>query len=391
MAGTTADKLNYLSSTKDVLKSGLIDIGCPVVESTTFREMAQMVGDGISKGNFTDNNAVLVDTGRLADFTNALTIKGMCYGAGYWVAIANDSSSRVYCIYSTNITGPWTLRMIASDAIDVYGLTYAGGYFWSGAESAVSHNSVCIIRFTVSQMTSGQWSGFTHSGYSYYDVASDGTNAVGVGFSTIHSCSAWFYTSGPNRTEYYGSGVTKQLIKVCVYKGRPVCITSDGYYTTFASMTPTGVPALSQIASGFTSKCIAVMGDYLVVAGTKSDGTYICYTNSSPGNSMSWTAKKIMPDMVTPLALAYADGQCVLAYQTNSGICFASAKTVTEEWITTVAPAKGLDGCTSGIVESGNSLIGIAAGRSDGCRAGEVIKSYGLIASGGWGDISDLY
>lgn len=43
--GTTADKLAYLSATKDTLKANLTAKGVEVPEGTTFRQMAEMVGE----------------------------------------------------------------------------------------------------------------------------------------------------------------------------------------------------------------------------------------------------------------------------------------------------------------------------------------------------------
>ena len=43
--GTTADKLAYLSATKDTLKANLTAKGVEVPEGTTFRRMAEMVGE----------------------------------------------------------------------------------------------------------------------------------------------------------------------------------------------------------------------------------------------------------------------------------------------------------------------------------------------------------
>ena len=43
--GTTADKLAYLSATKDTLKASLTGKGVEVPEGTTFRRMAEMVGE----------------------------------------------------------------------------------------------------------------------------------------------------------------------------------------------------------------------------------------------------------------------------------------------------------------------------------------------------------
>lgn len=331
-------------------------------------------------GSFTSNNAVVSDTGSLSTISQGLTIKGMCYGGGYWVAIANDSGKQVHCIYAASLNGPWTARLISLEAFDVYGLTYADGYFWSGVESSVSYNSMSIIRFTASQMISGQWFGFTHSGYSYYDVASDGTNAVGVGYSTSHSCSAWFHTSGSNRTEHYGSGTTKQLKKVCIYNSKPICITNDGYYMYFNSMTPTTIPFAIQIDSGLTTYCVAEMGDYVVVAGTKSDGTYLYYSNITVGN-LTWSSKKLLPKSVTPMNLAYVSGQCVLLYKDGSNLCIASAKTANGDWLIPDISANGLSGYTNGTLDAGNNQIGVAANGSSNCKVGNIQAMHGLIVA----------
>lgn len=331
-------------------------------------------------GSFTSNNAVVSDAGNLSTVSQGLTIKGMCYGGGYWVAIANNSGKQVYAIYATSLTGPWTAKRIASKQIVVYGIAYAGGYYFVGADDSQSQDSINGLRFSPSNMTSGTCSALTHSGYRYYDVVSNGTNSVGVGYSSSHACSAWFYTSGSSRSEYYGSGIKKQLKKVCLYNSKPVCITGDGYYTYFSSMTPTGIPAAIQIASGLTTYCIAEMGDYLVVAGTKSDGTYLYYSNGNAG-SLSWTSRKLLSKVVTPLELAYVSGQCVLLYKDGSNLCLASAKTANGDWLIPDAAANGLSGYTNGTVEAGNNQIGVAANGSSNCKVGNIQAMHGLIVA----------
>ena len=285
-------------------------------------------------GSFTSNNAVVSDAGNLSTVSQGLTIKGMCYGGGYWVAIANNSGKQVYAIYATSLTGPWTAKMIASKQIVVSGIAYAGGYYFTGGDESQSQDHINILRFSPSDMVAGKATAFVHDGYSYYDIASDGTNAVGVGYSFSRSCSAWFYTSGSSKQEYYGSNVKKVLKKVCLYNSKPVCITEDGYYSYFSSMvTSEGISNAIQIASGLTTYCVAEMGDYLVVAGTKSDGTYLYYSNGNAG-SLSWSSKKLLSKVVTPLELAYVSGNCVLLYKDGSNLCFASAKTANGDWRT---------------------------------------------------------
>lgn len=331
-------------------------------------------------GSFEANNAVVADTGNLSAVSQGLTIKGMCYGGGYWVAIANNSGKQVYAIYATSLTGPWTAKRIASKQIVVNGIAYSGGYYFSGADDSQSQDSINGLRFSPSNMTSGTSTAFTHSGYRYNDVVSDGTNSVGVGYSSSHSCSAWFYTSGSSRSEYYGSGVAKQLQKVCLYKSKPVCITEDGYYTYFSSMTPTSILSAIQIASGLATYCIAEMGDYLVVAGTKSDGTYLYYANGTAG-SLSWTSRKLLSKVVTPLELAYVSGLCVLLYEDDGNLCLAAAKTANGNWLLPDAASNGLSGYTNGTMEAGNNQIGFAANQSANCKLGNVQAMHGFIVS----------
>lgn len=322
-------------------------------------------------GSFEANNAVVADTGNLSTVSNGLTIKGMCYGGGYWVAIANDSGKRVYAIYATSLTGSWTAKMIASKQIVVNGIAYAGGYFFCGADDAQSQQSINGVMFSPSNMTSGTSSAFTHAGYRYLDVVSNGTNSVGVGYSSSHACCAWFYTNGSSRNEYYGSSIKKEFKRVCIYKSKPVCITGDGYYAYFTSMTPTGINAAKQIASGLTTYCIADLGGYLTVAGTKSDGTYLYYSNGTAG-SLTWSSKKLLPKAVTPMDLAYVSGQCVLLYKDGSNLCIASAKTANGYWLIPDTAANGLSGYTNGTLDAGNNQIGVAASGSSNCKVGNI-------------------
>lgn len=322
-------------------------------------------------GSFEANNAVVADTGNLSTVSQGLTIKGMCYGGGYWVAIANNSGKQVYAIYATSLTGPWTAKMIASKQIVVNGIAYAGGYFFCGADDAQSQQSINGVRFSPSNMTSGTSSAFTHAGYRYLDVVSNGTNSVGVGYSSSHACCAWFYTNGSARNEYYGSGIKKEFKRVCIYQSKPVCITGDGYYASFTSMTPTGINAAKQIASGLTTYCIADLGGYLTVAGTKSDGTYLYYSNGT-AESLTWSSKKLLPKSVTPMDLAYVSGQCVLLYKDGSNLCIASAKTANGYWLIPDTAANGLSGYTNGTLDAGNNQIGVAASGSSNCKVGNI-------------------
>jgi hypothetical protein len=97
--------------------------------------------------------------------------------------------------------------------------------------------------------------------------------------------------------------------------------------------------------SGLTWHCIASMGDFLVVAGTRSDGTYIYYTKNDATDINTWTrvnwaCQKISSTVYNPEALAYVNGKCVLAYEYNGSMYFATATSPDQYWTLSSSPAQ---------------------------------------------------
>jgi hypothetical protein len=206
---------------------------------------------------------------------------------------------------------------------------------------------------------------FSYSGYyttwtnnkTYTDaVTIDGTGWVMMGTTTTGKT----YGEGLfNHTTQ--SSLTRGYYRCCVYNSYPIGISYDGYYTYKSSMAETDVVGEYQIAASFTSKVVAQLGDYLVVAGTKSDGTYLYYAKGTPG-SLSFTGRKIMTKAVTPIGLMYANGLYVMAYTDGSNLRFWAAESLTDSYNNVSGIKVGsLDGMTGvGVLGNGTELLAVA-------------------------------
>ena len=160
-----------------------------------------------------------------------------------------------------------------------------------------------------------------------------------------------------------------------MYKTYPIAISSDGYYTYKTSISNTSVSGEFQIASGFNSAVCAQMGDYLVVAGTKSDGTYLYYSNGTPG-SMTFMASKILSTQVTPIGLAYANGLYVMAYMENNVLRFYTTESLGNSHGITNLTATAIKNNTGvALVANGNNMAVLTAG------GGNPIVGYYTVAN----------
>ena len=251
-----------------------------------------------------------------------ITIKCMTYYGGYWLALGNDSNVDLYKLYTSSPTSAWTAVKIASSRnYPATGIACDGTNVWVSLDTGGYKNRMILYqtlaKFKSSNTTINYYA--NASLYLHDAVAYNGRMWL-VGQNTSGEAATCMNTSdgGNSIVDIMHGSVAKPLIKCCMYNAYPVAITADGYYTYKASITDTSVNGLFQIASGFTSKCVAQMGDYLCVAGTKSDGTYLYYAKGIPG-SLTWSYIKISSSVVTPIGLAYVNGLYVMVYIDTDG------------------------------------------------------------------------
>lgn len=271
-----------------------------------------------------------------------ITIKCMTYYGGYWLALGNDNNGDLYKLYTSSPTSAWaTVKMASSRNYPATGIACDGTNVWFSLGSGVYSNRIILYQ-TLANFKSSNTSMtyFANASIYLHDAVAYNNRVWLVGQNTSGTAATYMNKSnGGNSVSFYTHGsVAKPLIKCCMYNTYPVAITADGYYTYKASITDTSVNGLFQIASGFTSKCVAQMWDYLCVAGTKSDGTYLYYAKGTPG-SIAWSYIKISSSVLTPVGLAYVNGLYVIVYIDTDG--------KTRYWCSTDLSRKGVCGIDS--------------------------------------------
>ena len=271
-----------------------------------------------------------------------ITIKCMTYYGGYWLALGNDASGDLYKLYTSSPTSAWTtVKMANSRNYPATGIACDGTNVWCSLGSGVYKNRIILYQ-TLANFKSNNTSMnyFADASIYLHDAVAYNGRVWLVGQNTSGTAATYVNTASGGTTVqgYMYSSVAKPLIKCCMYNAYPVAITADGYYIYKASITDTTVNGLFQIASGFTSKCVAQMGDYLCVAGTKSDGTYLYYAKGTPG-SLTWSYIKINSSVLTPVGLAYVNGLYVIVYIDTDG--------KTRYWCSTDLSRKGVCGIDS--------------------------------------------
>lgn len=294
----------------------------------------------------------------------------------YWFVGGENSSHDGYVAFSTNLVN-WTIRRTGQDATKKFPVN-ALAYYPSSDTLYVfgdsnSYEGRCVICF----------SNFINSApESYTYFSEDGSNITSAVQSDHYVWAVrgdnltWFIDLSNNTARWYSHGsISHGYRKTCMYKSYPIAISNDGYYTYKSSISSPTVNGEFQIASGFNSAVCAQMGDYLVVAGTKSDGTYLYYSNGTPG-SMIFTASKILSTQVTPIGLAYANGLYVMAYMENNVLRFYATESFGNSHGITNLTATAIKNNTGvALVANGNDMAVLTAG------GGKPIVGYYTVAN----------
>lgn len=308
-----------------------------LLSKVTVNPMPEILAEG-----WVSKHKVILSGGTRTANSLDITIKCMTYYGGYWLALGNDANGDLYKLYTASPTTAWTaVKMANSRNYPATGIACDGTNVWFSLDTGVYKNRMVLYQ-TLANFKSNNTSMnyFADASIYFHDVVAYNGRVWLVGQNTSGTAAIYMNTaSGGTTVEgYIYNSVAKPLIKCCMYNAYPVAITADGYYTYKASITDTSINGLFQIASGFTSKCVAQMGDYLCVAGTKSDGTYLYYAKGTPG-SLTWSYIKISSSVITPVGLAYVNGLYVMVYIDTDG--------KTRYWCSTDLSRKGVCGIDS--------------------------------------------
>lgn len=252
----------------------------------------------------------------------SLTVRDLQYFNGYYIGVANDSAGDMYKLYSPANTGAFTAvkagtsrnypaRAIAYDGTNIWVALSSGGY---------SNRRILRQSFADFVSTSTALYSYTDSGRYFHDAVSHGGRVWIVGQTTDGAAASFMNTAdgGTSGTYYTHTSFDKPLVRGCMYNSYPIAISADGHYTYKSSISADTINGQFKIASDFVSQCLAQMGEYLCIAGTKSDGTYIYYAKGVPG-ALSWKHIKLSSSTWTAVELLYVNGLYILAYLDTEG------------------------------------------------------------------------
>lgn len=302
----------------------------------------------------------------LTTLTTMIAPRCIEYINSYWWIAGNDSAGLLYYAFSPDLAS-WTVVKISTTTSHVFtpyalGVTSNNGYLYVLCDKDGYKNRVQHIIATPLTHASGTTSGYTvatNTTYSFTDaVTYNGTiwGLTGTNMSFLLN-TAGSALAGP--TSHVS--LSQNYSRCCMFNTYAVALSTAGYVTYKSSITAAGVSvADTLIDSGLTCYDIAQMGNYLCVLATKTDGTYLYYTNSI---SFNWKHIKISNTVVTPIGMAYANGLYM--------VCYVDASGNTKFWTSTSIPGCGAAGLTTSAL-SGYTPVAMA---TNGTKMGIAVKN----------------
>lgn len=328
-----------------------------------------------------DKYGIAIPNVSTATINQVFTPKCFYHIGSYWFIGGENSSHDGYVAFSTDRVN-WTIRLIGPGATRKFPVN-ALAYYPSSDTLYVfgdsnSYKSRYIIYFSnfISNYAPGIYNYMSSSDVSNITSAVQSDHYV---WAVRGDNKTWFIDLSNNEGDIYShSPISRGYRKTCMYKSYPIAISNDGYYTYKISISGSSVVGEFQIASGFNSAVCAQMGDYFVAAGTKSDGTYLYYSNGTPGSlgGMAFTASKILSTQVTPIGLAYANGLYVMAYMENNVLRFYATESLGNSHGITNLVATAIKNNTGvALVANGNDMAVLTEG------GGNPIVGYYTVAN----------
>lgn len=303
--------------------------------------------------NWSNKHRAILNGNSAANTNQTITLKAVTYHDGYWLGVGNDANNYVYKLYTTSLTGNWIVNQLANNRqYPATGIACAGGYVYISCAAGGYSNRV-ILRQTLDLFKGygGAYNMVTYADKAFNDVCAVGEDYLGIvgGYNSGAGAVVGSIVASTGVTNAVGmaSYIPSAAIKCCDYNGDLFGITSDGLY--FALNFPNIDSYRHSSINGATFYTCNKIGDYLAIAATRADGTYIYYAKSSDlfgsFHNIKWSHIKISDSIVTPVGLAYVNGLYVMIYTDSNN--------KTGYWITT-----NLDKCKGifGIMDTNGSL-----------------------------------
>lgn len=250
------------------------------------------------------------------------------YGGWWWLAGNDSNNTNTYFARSTDLQS-WTVIPLIR-YFPVKGIGFSGNmeclFIWSTSQAYKNWFVVKVPNPTT--FTSGSYSYWANTNFSFSDACSNNGGIWAVGNSTQTYSVLPSSPSSLTGPVSHGS-ITQNYYKCSAYKDYVVAISQNDYYIWKTSINTSYVAGEVQIDTDITALSIAEMGDYLCVIVTKNGGTYLYYSNGTPGN-LSWNNILINTSTVTPIGMGYANNTYTIGYLNNNVLNFWSSNTLSD-------------------------------------------------------------
>ena len=272
----------------------------------------------------------------IGSFPTNFTPTGLNYTQNMWMFSGNDGGK--ICIgWYDSLNDQLKSVKTASSGVAT-GIAYTStGYLIISDNSATQYpglyTTTALDEITTSTTLTGLFSGGV-LGYGK-DIIADGEQCCIVGEAQSYG---GYHVSYPGMN-FYASTVpsftltvadawsTNVPIRVCLKGSNLIAINGVGLMRWKSSVGAQFFGGNVQVASSISTSRVACYNGYIIVAGTKSDGTYIWYSNAALSESMTFTELRIDENVGTIVGISYLQGRYIVAYTYDSKLYFwASAK-----------------------------------------------------------------
>lgn len=271
-------------------------------------------------------------------FPTAFVPKGLNYTSGNWLFCGNDANGKIVVgqedgsnlksvatATATSVTGvAYTSSGYLILSTDV--LTYPGVY----AQVALSSISSSTSLNTISSFSSG----VVPSCYAYDIVTyQNQCYILGRGYPRSGQIMSayganWFSSAVPTFDGTYSANWDNNggyPIRACLQGSKALAINGVGCIRVKGTVGAQYVGTGSLVAgttTGITTSRVAYFNDYMIVGGSKADGTYIWYASGELTENKVFAEKKIDGVVGTVIGIAYTANRYVVAYTYQGQLYF---------------------------------------------------------------------
>ena len=251
-------------------------------------------------------------TPTLSNTSCAVTLKAISYYDGYWYAVGNDSAGDLYKLYGATTSSLSAYKIGSSRNYPATGVVCDGTYVWICCATG-SYSNRILLRQTVSEFRSSNTSlgTYTSTTANYADMCRINSTYTFLfgGYASSSGGMIGKITNGTTTAALnsgFASSVPEALVSGCAYNETAVAVTNGGYIVWWQDPSKTTFRFKQRPYMAGAQK-VQQMGNYLCVGATKSDGTYLYFTDVDLINN-DFAGFKLTDEQLTIIGMAYVGG-----------------------------------------------------------------------------------